>query len=266
MLSDSSNLSAKGYLDSLASRGRHHFTSGEAREVLGASANATAKALGRLLKQGYLAVPERAFYVIVPPEYRSLGCLPAEQFVPALMAEKGLSYYAGLLSAAQFYGAAHHRPQEFQVFLARNRRPIVCGRVRVSFIARKRVDEVPVRSLNTARGEIRVSTPEATAVDLAGYPEHAGGLDQVATILSELAEHINPARLPEAAAAAPLIWAQRLGYLLELSGARTAAASLKNYVRGRARDYMPLLSNGPRQGERNADWKIIVNATVDAEA
>jgi hypothetical protein len=39
-----------------------------------------------------------------------------------------LAYYAGLLSAAQLHGAAHQRPQEFQVFLAKNRRPIRCGR------------------------------------------------------------------------------------------------------------------------------------------
>lgn len=263
---DSSKPNARKLLDSLASSGRHHFTSVEARGALGASANATAKALARLMAQGYLASPEREFYVIVPPEYRSLGCLPAEQFIPALMAKKNLTYYAGLLSAAQFYGAAHHRPQEFQVLVARNRRPILCGKVRVGFIARKRVDEIPVRRMNTARGEIRVSTPEATAVDLAGYPEHAGGLDQVATILSELSEGIDAALLPQAAATAPLVWAQRLGYLLEVAGAQHATTDLKGYLRQRMRDYEPLLSGGSRQGARNADWKIIVNAKVEPEA
>ncbi len=39
---------------------------------------------------------------------------------------------------------------------------------------------------------------EATGIDLAGYPEHVGGLDQVATILSELAEEINPIALAPA--------------------------------------------------------------------
>ena len=35
-----------------------------------------------------------------------------------------LGYYSGLLSAAEYHGAAHQRPQAFQVFLAKNRRPI----------------------------------------------------------------------------------------------------------------------------------------------
>lgn len=266
MKSETANLSARAYLEDLTSRGRYHFTSSEAREALGASPNATSRALNRQVQKGHLASPEREFHVIVPPEYRSLGCLPAEQFIPDLMAKKGLSWYAGLLSAAEFYGAAHHRPQVFQVLVARNRRPIECGKVRVAFIARKRVDEVQVRLFNTPRGHVRVSTPEATAIDLAGYPDHAGGLDQVATVLSELAESIDPARLPEAAATAPLIRAQRLGYLLELAGAGNAALSLKDYVRGRVRDYTPLASDGPKQGERNADWKVIVNAAVEVEA
>ncbi|MCL4766883.1 MAG: hypothetical protein KJZ80_11655 [Hyphomicrobiaceae bacterium] len=54
-----------------------------------------------------------------------------------------LPYYAGLLSAAQYHGAAHHRPQEFQVVVAKARRPTSCGKVRVAFIARKNLPEVP---------------------------------------------------------------------------------------------------------------------------
>ncbi len=72
-----------------------------------------------------------------------------------------------------------------------------------------------------------------------GYADHAGGLDQVATVLAELAERIDAGQLPTAAATAPLHWAQRLGYLLALVGAATAAADLKGYVRETARDYAP---------------------------
>jgi len=46
-------------------------------------------------------MPYRGFYVIVSPEYRSLGCRPAEQFIPDLMEYLGEVYYAGLLSAAE---------------------------------------------------------------------------------------------------------------------------------------------------------------------
>jgi hypothetical protein len=53
----------------------------------------------------------------------------------------GPVFYTGLLSAAQFHGAAHHRPQEYQVMVAKSRRPIVCGAVRVAFVMRKNISE-----------------------------------------------------------------------------------------------------------------------------
>ena len=188
---------ARQFLENLAASGRYHFDSADARAAFGPTA---AKfALQRLAKQGAIASPARGFYVIVPPEYRKLGCLPAEQFIPSLMKKLGLPYNAVLLTAAQYHGAAHQRPQEFQVFLEGRRRPIECGRVRVAFMIRKRLRDVPVQGLNTPRGILSVSTPEATALDLVGYEHRAGGLDQVATILSELSERLDPEKLVSAA-------------------------------------------------------------------
>ncbi len=266
MKTKASQIVAKELIDQLASRGHYSFTSEQAREALKVSPDASKLALNRLARQGLIASPARGFYVIIPPEYRSLGCLPAEQFVPNLMQVKGLNYYAGLLSAAQYYGAAHQRPQEFQTFVAKNRRPIRCGKVRVKFIARKNIDDVAVRSFNTARGELRVSTPEATAIDLAGYPEHVGGLNQVATILSELADQIDPAALVNAAAAAPITWLQRLGYMFELVKAEQVAENLRLYVREQAREYALLMPSGASaNGHRVPDWKLIVNAELEPD-
>lgn len=259
--------SARAFITGLASGGRYDFSSREAQSALGVSPAAAKLALNRLSRQGLIASPARGFYVIVPPEYRRLGCLPAEQFVPALMERLGLRYYAGLLSAAQYHGAAHHRPQVFQVALARRRRPIVCGAVRVSFFTRRRLADIPVQSVNTPRGTLLVSTVEATAVDLVGYVHRAGGLDQVATLLSELAEKIDPVLLATAAATAPVSWAQRLGYLLDLVGAADRTGPLRAYVAETARDLTPLLPGAPRAAAQRApDWKLLVNATVEAEA
>lgn len=60
-------------------------------------------ALHRLPRHGLVAHPAHGFYVIVPPEYRQLGCLPAGQFIPALMEQLGLGYYVGLLSPQYLY-------------------------------------------------------------------------------------------------------------------------------------------------------------------
>lgn len=258
--------SARQYVNALAASGWHHFTSREARCALGVSAAATRLALNRLAKQGAIASPARGFYVIVPPEYRSLGCLPADQFIAALMKHLALPYYVGLLSAAQYHGAAHYRPQEFEVFLVKNRRPIRCGAVRVAFIARKRLSDVPTQRINTLRGTLRVSSPEATALDLVGYAHRAGGLSQVASILIELAERIDPEKLADVARTAPVPWAQRLGYLLENVGHGSKVPALKEYVRKHTNKAVLLLPKAPRGRSRySKGWRLYVNADVKAE-
>jgi predicted transcriptional regulator of viral defense system len=261
-----SRLHARDFISRAAASGRYHFTSSEAQDALGVSAAATKLALNRLSKQGLIASPARGFYVIVPPEYQSLGSLPAEQFIPALMNRLGQPYYAGLLSAAQFHGAAHHRPQEFQVMVARARRAIVSGAVRVGFMVRKNIAAVPTQSFNTPRGTVLVSTSEATAIDIVGYHDHVGGLDQVATILGELAENLDAEKLVAAAETAPVPWAQRLGYLLDQGGASDRTGPLKAYVRKHARNTAVLLPSAPhRDAVRDDDWRLFVNVAVESE-
>ena len=256
-------LHAKDYISDLATSGRYHFHSSEARSALGVSADAIKLALNRLTRKNMVAQPARGFYVIVPPEYRSLVCLPADQFIPALMKWLNQPYYAGLLSAAQYRGAAHHRPQEFQVLLERARRPISCGQVRVTFIVRKHLQQVPCQDINTPRGQIRVSTPEATALDLVGYYRRAGGLEQVANILSELVEQIDPQRLLAVARNAPITWVQRLGYLLELADSGEQANTLRPYVKANARQTIQLLPGfSGKKSQRDVNWKVLVNVDI----
>ena len=258
---------ARDVIVDLAARGRYHFSSSELRSALGVSQAAARQALSRLAAKGEIASPARGFYVIVPPEYRRLGCLPADQFIPALMDHRNTRYYVGLLSAAQYHGAAHHRPQEFQVVVERNRPSIVCGAVTVAFIARRNLAGVPVESFNTSRGTVVVSSVEATAVDLVGYMHRAGGVDRVAGVLSELGDEMDPKRLVEACASASVLWAQRLGYLLEHVGAGDRAVLLKADVRQRARNFTKLLPGASAEdAPRSKEWRLFVNARIEAEA
>jgi predicted transcriptional regulator of viral defense system len=259
-------MTAAQYIDHLASLGRYSFTTEEAVRALGTSVAAARAALRRLLQKGEIAVPFRGFYVIVPPELRRLGCLPGDQFLDDLMRRLSEPYYVGLLSAAEYYGAAHHSPQQLQVITEKNRPAVDCGQVQIVFIARGNADEIPVRRFNTPRGTIRVSTPEATALDLVGYSEHCAGLDNVATVLADLSESLDPGRLAEAAKYSPIPWTQRLGYLLDLLGAADAASALVGFVADKAPPVTPLAPAIPIKGaSRDPRWRVAVNTTVEAE-
>jgi predicted transcriptional regulator of viral defense system len=257
----------KDYLAQLTQGGRYFFTSQDASRKTGASRDAVKLALNRLRRRGQIASPGRGLYVLVPPEYHALGSLPADQFIPSLMEQTKTPYYAGLLSAAQYHGSAHHRPQEFQVMVGRPRRPIQCGKVRVVFHVRKHIADVPTQNINTPRGTIKVSTPDATAFDLIGYEAQIGGLDAVSTILAELAAKLDADKLAALVPHVPMPWAQRLGYLLEHVGEASKAKLLKDYVRKHAHEATALVPSEPVAGHpRDADWKLVVNADVEAEA
>jgi hypothetical protein len=102
--------------------------------------------------------------VIVSPEYRRLGCLPADQFVPQLMQHLGEPCYVALLSAAELHGAAHQRPQSFHVMVKTNCRAIECGEVRVQFVARKDMERTPAIEKQTPRGLLRVAATFCSVV------------------------------------------------------------------------------------------------------
>lgn len=259
-------MKANDYITALAARGRHHFLTGELAQATGSSENAARAAIRRLRTKGLIATPYRGYHVIVPPEYRSIGCLPAEQFIGQLMDHLGLSYYAALLSAARYHGAAHQQPQVFQVMVKKNRPPIECGRVRVNFIARNNVDDIPVTEFNTPRGHIFVPSPEATAFDLIGYPAHAGGLENVAVVLAELSESIDPNELKSVAPLSPVPWSQRLGYLFGLLGLDNFSTALIDYLSGVYYETVPF-APGVNGAEiiREPRWKLYVNTELEPD-
>ena len=260
-------MSAADLITELASRGQYCFTTDEVVTASGSSLAAARAALRRLKQKGVVAMPYRGFHVIVPPEYRRLGCLPADQFVPQLMKHIEQPYYVALLSAARYHGAAHQQPQSFQVMIAKNRPSITCGLVRILFVARRNVAEMPATRFNTPRGYVTVSSPEATAFDLVGYHKNAGGLDNVVTVLAELAESLTAEALVAVANLSPAPWAQRVGYLLERVGAEQKAALLARYVENSVNENAPLLPGRNLIGaRRDARWKLSVNINVEPEA
>ncbi|MDP3235817.1 MAG: type IV toxin-antitoxin system AbiEi family antitoxin [Myxococcales bacterium] len=258
-------MKASDYITSLTVNGRFHFTLNEAIAALGVSVAAARAALLRLQQKGHVALPHRGFYVIVPPEFRRLSCLPAEQFVPQLMRHLGEPYYVALLSAAELHGAAHQRPQAFQVMLKANRRPIECGAVRVQFVARKDAEQTAIIEKNTPRGSLRVASPEATALELVGYADQCGGLDNVASVLDELAEALDAEKLLAAAQNSPIVWAQRLGYLLDRTEHRALADALLPLVKERAHSARLARSSPSTGAARIQRWKLAANVDVEVE-
>jgi predicted transcriptional regulator of viral defense system len=255
------------WLDRLQAGGRYSFTRAEALATTKLSPDALSKSLQRLASKHRVAKVKDNFYAIVPLEYLRAGAPPAVWFADELMRSMRLPYYVGLLSAAALHGASHHQPQEFQIVTAVSQRPLQVGRQRIRFFVRRGVEDTPVTHIKTPTGVVRVSTPEATALDLVRFAKAAGYFDNIVTVLSELVERINPdelRRTAEGHAYTPTV--QRLGYLLDAVGANAAAAPLAELIRARHPRTVPLRSDRPGEGsERNARWALLINERVGAE-
>jgi len=258
---------ARAYVERLLARGRHTFTRQEAEAALRSSAVATYHSLRRLQKRGWLAMPRRGFYLIVDPEFRELGALPATAWIDDLMKFHGARYYVGLLSAASLHGAAHQQPMEFQVVTGAVLRPLTVGRVRIRFFFRRRMDSVFTERMKTSSGYIPVSTPEMTAYDLVRYREGAGSIDHAATVLSELAERMDAKRMLAVAKKGeevPVV--QRLGYLLDLTEHGELTEPLHQLVERAKPKFVRLESHSNDDvSERNARWRVLVNTTIEVE-
>jgi predicted transcriptional regulator of viral defense system len=254
------------FIQDLAAKGRSCFSFTDVEKLKTSSPAAIKAALRRLLKKGLIAMPYRGFYVIVPPEYRAAGCLPPEQFIPDLMDYLGEVYYTGLLSAAEYHGAAHQRPQVFQVIVAKGRRPIKCGKMRMEFIFRKNAAKIPTEPRNTPAGVLKITTPEATALDLIGYVGHCAGLDNVATVLADLAEKIDAERLRELAELSPIACVQRLGYLIDLVGSQGKAEGIAGYIAQKRPVRTPLApAIGIKGARMDSRWRVFVNTQVEPD-
>ncbi len=259
----------KDYLEAQMARGKCCFSLQDVYTTLKQSRDAIRQAITRLLTKGELVSPTRGFYVIIPPEYRILGCIPADQFLPYLMKYLGQRYYGALLTAASYHGASHQAPQVYQIMIEKVLRPIVCGRVRINFITNSQLMNTPTTSVETPKSRFIISTPEATAMDLLRFIKQSGGLDHIATILIELVESINIKEFKVLLNVQHgVAWKQRLGYLLELLGSKRLANIVKRSLAAVPKiNYVQLnpYTKIPRSARKNRRWKIIENAVIDPD-
>jgi predicted transcriptional regulator of viral defense system len=255
------------FVDSLQERGQYTFSRDEALSALNSTPVALKRAAERLKVKRRLATPRRGFYTIVPLEYRQSGAPPAASFIDQLMRLHHTTYYVGLLSAAEIHGAAHQRPQEFQVFAGAQLRPVVVGRNRIRFFMKKDLARTPVQLVKTTSGRMRVSTPEATVLDLVRFYDRVGHLSHVATVLEELAEKIDATKLVQAAEAeGELAIAQRAGYLLERSGAAKSVDKLAKWVARRSPKAVMLVPGKPNNRiARDVRWSVVANVELEPD-
>ncbi len=262
------------YIKDIQKDGKRCFTIEDIVEEFHVPHSHARVSLHRLLKAGDVISPARGLYVIVPPERQAHGSIPAEELVPLIMQYLNANYYVALLTAGLFHGATHQKPARFQVISdKRIKHPLSFGDVEVDFIYKKSVLALPTQDFTVNTGYLKIATPELVVLDLLNYPNHAGGLNHIATVLSELIESLDAIKLIKLAkdikAEHQL---QRIGYLLDNievmdeNLAEVIINTLALHVAERKPKYLPLASEISKTGyPRCKKWRIIENTEIESD-
>ena len=261
------------WIDSMSMRGHFFFTKNDLCSAFpDKSSNAITRTITRLIAKNSVVSPWHNFYVIVPTEYKLKGIVPPVFYLDNLMRYLGCQYYVALLNAAEMYGAAHQRPQNFTVFIEGKafHSGIKAG-TEILLFKREHLPMDFTRKFQTQTGYVNVSSPELTALDLVDSEQAVGGLTRVTTVLAELAEEIHFTAISPKLLDyfnTPVI--QRLGYLLEAvldeqekSNELFALAKSAN-LRFR-KVALKTTKEVSDDCELNKRWKIMVNQEIEID-
>lgn len=254
------------YTRSLLAAGKYTFSRSEAAKALNRRGDPLNKILGRLKHTGWVFPIGSDFFTVVDPQNKSLGHIPPAWFIDAWAQFKGIEYYVAGLSAAELHGAAHQRPQVFQVVVNRSMRSFRSPSLSVQLLYRQKITSAMWERKKVPTGYFRVSTPELTAYDLLSLRKACPSLDHAATVYVELGEAMRARRVAELCGAGfetPVL--QRLGWMLDRAGWSKLTEGLAQGLSRRRRDWVHLATQLPAHGNRNAKWRIIENTDIQPD-
>jgi len=262
------------WIEDLPKRGKSVFTKQEVENQFPAlSYYSIRNSLNRLVKKKRIQSVWRDFYAVILPEYGLKGIAPPIEYINQLMKFLDKDYYVALLSAAALQGAAHQAPMEFFVITnSRILRDKQKGDVKINFVTKKNIPTQYITQVMVNSGYVNISRPELTAFDLVIYEKNVGGVNRVATVLSELAETLNFENMSvEFLKSLNVAIIQRLGYLLDLLEFEELANVLFQKSREaniQFRKYpLSVLSEKKNYSDFqiNDRWKIIINEEIDID-
>jgi predicted transcriptional regulator of viral defense system len=262
------------WIEDLPKRGKSVFSKQEIITLFpDMPSNNIRNTLYRLSKKKKIQSVWRDFYAVILPEYGLKGVAPPIEYIDQLMKFLGNDYYIALLTAAALQGAAHQAPMEFFIITnSRILRDKQKGDVKINFVTKKNIPTQYITQIMVSSGYVNISCPELTAFDLVIYEKNVGGINRVATVLSELAETLNFENIDiEFLKSLNVAIIQRLGYLLDLLEFEELANVL--FLKSKEADVkfrkypLSVLSekNNYADFQINDKWKIIINEEIDID-
>lgn len=251
------------------------FLRSQAQAALGVNEGALLDAAEKLQKRGQLLNLGKGFYVAVPPQYHNFGSPSPSSFIDDLMRNRNRPYCVGLLKAAELHGASQQAVTEFQVVTDKQMRSLRAGRANIVFYFKKDLSLAgsAIEDYKTDTGKMKISSVELTVLDLLRYPKASGWLDNILTVVADLAPKLDSEKIAALQGAFERSLFQRAGYLLDRAGLRDQAEKLRTLLASRPPlqwiELDPSLRNEadftPEIQSRDKRWRVIVRRLPEGE-
>lgn len=236
---------------------RQVFTTDEAVEATGQSANRVAQQLSYLHREGYFDQVRRGVYAVVPLEARGNPPPPNPYLVASKLTKPYvLSYHTALelhgVAQSTFYTVYVATPKRFRSFTHRDVKyqPVRATPAEV---------EKAATDLSVEDQRVKVASREWTVAHCALRLDLAGGLEEVLKSVAGFA-YLRPERLLEAADfLGQKVLYHRLGFILDLYKDRWQVApnDLERF-RTRLGEYTDYFGTRPGQAKYVREWNLMV--------
>lgn len=244
-------------LSALAAAGRTVFSIEEAREAQGVNGNEVARLLHRLSAKRWLERLERGKYRLIPlaagPEAQ---WAEHEYLVAAALVEP---YYLGYATALNYYGYSERQPRPVWIVTTRRKRRVTIEGIAYRFVTvgeRKFFGHTTVQLLDRP---VQIAEREKAIVDGFDHPEYCGGVTEPAKGLWFGGDELDLDRVVEYSQRLGNRTAtRRLGFWLERLEMGHEGL-LRRVEAPEDRNYALLEPGGPKEGTRDARWRLIVN-------
>ena len=252
--------------DWMVSHGLSVITTEECSHLMGVPTTQVPQRLIRLRDKGKIVSAARGLWIVVSPQFREMGAPEPIQYIHRLMSFYHCEYCIGWLSAAALSGVSHQAPQVFQIATDKILRDRTIGRSRLQFFHRSYVGRISRKRVVTSDGAAISCTPAVTMLMVSTDLKISAGINNAATIVSELAQEYNDymddlmdnlSYFPDSAVC-------RLGWILDHVAGESGLEELADYC-SKASSLSLLAPGGSRNGKIDKRWNIIENREVEAD-
>ena len=253
-------------IENLEAEGRHTFTVEEAMNRLGSGRRNTLAILGGLKRAKRIVSLTKGLYALWHPSERRWGIHPLP-ILDALMKYRKCPYYVGLLSAADYYGVAHHKPQVLQVIIPKQMKFRKAKELAISFHVFNKFPSAGISFVKIQAEKTIFSSPERTALDLFYFESACGGFKNISLVIRDLISKLKPENLKKVIDQYPYSSSvQKLGYMLEhFNSDKRLLKVLNKWANNNILPNISLSSRLPKKGKVHPLWHIIENANIEEE-